>query len=81
VTSSNPSIGGVLTGLGIAPNKLGAVIGVVSFVALVVVQAQGGMPITINAQEQQLLHCGSSAANRQCSSSGASSCLSFVPPS
>lgn len=30
VTSSNPSIGGVLTGLGIAPNKLGAVIGVVS---------------------------------------------------
>lgn len=29
VTSSNPSIGGVLTGLGIAPNKLGAVIGVV----------------------------------------------------
>lgn len=30
MTSSNPSIGGVLTGLGIAPNKLGAVIGVVS---------------------------------------------------
>ncbi len=30
VTSSNPSIGGVLTGLGIAPNRLGAVIGVVS---------------------------------------------------
>ena len=29
VTSSNPSIGGVLTGLGIAPNKLGAIIGVV----------------------------------------------------
>lgn len=29
VTSSNPSIGGVLTGLGIAPNRLGAVIGVV----------------------------------------------------
>ncbi|KAL4438177.1 hypothetical protein ABPG77_010538 [Micractinium sp. CCAP 211/92] len=28
VTSSNPSIGGVLTGLGIAPNRLGAVIGV-----------------------------------------------------
>lgn len=28
VTSSNPSIGGVLTGLGIAPNKLGAIIGV-----------------------------------------------------
>lgn len=28
VTSSNPSIGGVITGLGIAPNKLGAVIGV-----------------------------------------------------
>ncbi|EFN56347.1 hypothetical protein CHLNCDRAFT_35084 [Chlorella variabilis] len=28
VTSSNPSIGGVLTGLGVAPNKLGAVIGV-----------------------------------------------------
>lgn len=32
VTSSNPSIGGVLTGLGVAPNKLGAVIGVVSLV-------------------------------------------------
>jgi hypothetical protein len=32
VTSSNPSIGGVLTGLGLAPNKLGAVIGVVSLV-------------------------------------------------
>lgn len=31
VTSSNPSIGGVLTGLGIAPNRLGAVIGVVSW--------------------------------------------------
>ena len=30
VTSSNPSIGGVLSGLGIAPNKLGAIIGVVS---------------------------------------------------
>ena len=30
VTSSNPSIGGVISGLGIAPNKLGAVIGVVS---------------------------------------------------
>ncbi|GAB4817464.1 hypothetical protein N2152v2_004510 [Parachlorella kessleri] len=29
VTSSNPSIGGVLSGLGIAPNKLGAIIGVV----------------------------------------------------
>eukprot|EP00890_Picochlorum_soloecismus_P005716 jgi/Picsp_1/6145/NSC_03499-R1_adenylosuccinate synthase len=28
VTSSNPSIGGVLTGLGIAPTKLGAIIGV-----------------------------------------------------
>ena len=31
VTSSNPSIGGVLSGLGIAPNKLGAIIGVVSY--------------------------------------------------
>jgi adenylosuccinate synthase len=30
VTSSNPSIGGVLTGLGIAPGRLGAIIGVVS---------------------------------------------------
>ena len=29
VTSSNPSIGGVLTGLGIAPTRLGAIIGVV----------------------------------------------------
>lgn len=29
VTSSNPSIGGVLTGLGMAPTKLGAIIGVV----------------------------------------------------
>jgi len=28
VTSSNPSIGGVLTGLGIAPTKLGAIVGV-----------------------------------------------------
>lgn len=28
VTSSNPSIGGVISGLGLAPNKLGAVIGV-----------------------------------------------------
>ena len=28
VTSSNPSIGGILTGLGIAPNRLGAIIGV-----------------------------------------------------
>lgn len=28
VTSSNPSIGGVLTGLGIAPSRLGAIIGV-----------------------------------------------------
>lgn len=30
VTSSNPSIGGVLTGLGLAPKWLGAVVGVVS---------------------------------------------------
>lgn len=30
VTSSNPSIGGVIVGLGLAPQKLGAVIGVVS---------------------------------------------------
>lgn len=29
VTSSNPSIGGVLAGLGISPNKLQCVIGVV----------------------------------------------------
>lgn len=29
VTSSNPSIGGVIVGLGLAPQKLGAVIGVV----------------------------------------------------
>jgi adenylosuccinate synthase len=28
VTSSNPSIGGVIAGLGLAPNKLGAIIGV-----------------------------------------------------
>jgi adenylosuccinate synthase len=28
VTSSNPSIGGIITGLGLAPNKYGAVIGV-----------------------------------------------------
>jgi adenylosuccinate synthase len=28
VTSSNPSIGGVISGLGIAPNRLGAIIGV-----------------------------------------------------
>jgi Adenylosuccinate synthetase len=30
VTSSNPSIGGLIAGLGLAPNKLEAVIGVVS---------------------------------------------------
>lgn len=30
VTSSNPSIGGIATGLGLAPNKYGALIGVVS---------------------------------------------------
>ena len=30
VTSSNPSIGGVISGLGLAPNKLDAIIGVVS---------------------------------------------------
>lgn len=29
VTSSNPSIGGVLIGLGLAPSKLGAIVGVV----------------------------------------------------
>ena len=29
VTSSNPSIGGVVAGLGIAPNKLECIIGVV----------------------------------------------------
>ncbi|KDD73336.1 adenylosuccinate synthetase, partial [Helicosporidium sp. ATCC 50920] len=29
VTSSNPSIGGVITGLGLAPSRLGAVVGVV----------------------------------------------------
>ena len=29
VTSSNPSIGGVISGLGLAPNKYGAVLGVV----------------------------------------------------
>lgn len=34
VTSSNPSIGGVISGLGLAPNKLGAVIGVVSWEGL-----------------------------------------------
>lgn len=31
VTSSNPSIGGVISGLGLAPNKYNAIIGVVSF--------------------------------------------------
>jgi len=30
VTSSNPSIGGIVTGLGLAPNKFDAIIGVVS---------------------------------------------------
>ncbi len=30
VTSSNPSIGGIATGLGLAPSKFGALIGVVS---------------------------------------------------
>lgn len=30
VTSSNPSIGGVIAGLGLAPNKYQAIIGVVS---------------------------------------------------
>jgi adenylosuccinate synthase len=35
VTSSNPSVGGVISGLGLAPNKLGAVIGVVSTLQLV----------------------------------------------
>jgi adenylosuccinate synthase len=31
VTSSNPSIGGVIAGLGLAPNKIDAIIGVVRF--------------------------------------------------
>jgi adenylosuccinate synthase len=31
VTSSNPSIGGVASGLGLAPSKFEAIIGVVSF--------------------------------------------------
>jgi adenylosuccinate synthase len=30
VTSSNPSVGGICTGLGIAPNRLGDIVGVVS---------------------------------------------------
>lgn len=31
VTSSNPSIGGIATGLGLAPSKYNAIVGVVSF--------------------------------------------------
>jgi adenylosuccinate synthase len=34
VTSSNPSIGGIVTGLGMAPTKFEAIIGVVSSVML-----------------------------------------------
>ena len=34
VTSSNPSIGGVASGLGLPPNRMGAIIGVVSFAGL-----------------------------------------------
>ena len=33
VTSSNPSIGGIATGLGLAPSKFQAIVGVVSWVA------------------------------------------------
>lgn len=33
VTSSNPSIGGIVTGLGLAPNKFEAIIGVVRALA------------------------------------------------
>lgn len=32
VTSSNPSVGSVCTGLGIAPNKLGEIVGIVKAV-------------------------------------------------
>ena len=35
VTSSNPSIGGVIAGLGLAPNKIGCIIGVVRFACFV----------------------------------------------
>lgn len=35
VTSSNPSVGGIFTGLGIAPNKLGDIIGVVCITLLI----------------------------------------------
>jgi hypothetical protein len=35
VTSSNPSVGSVCTGLGIAPNKLGEIIGTVKAVSRV----------------------------------------------
>ena len=41
VTSSNPSIGGIATGLGLAPNKYQALIGVVSVVPLGVVPLGG----------------------------------------
>lgn len=33
VTSSNPSIGSVCSGLGVAPNKLGEIIGIVKAVS------------------------------------------------
>lgn len=34
VTSSNPSVGSVCTGLGVAPNKLGHIIGTVKAVSM-----------------------------------------------
>ena len=41
VTSSNPSVGGICTGLGIAPNRLGDVVGVVCLFSYFFIQVLG----------------------------------------
>lgn len=44
VTSSNPSIGGVAIGLGLAPNKFEAIIGVVSHTAFLPCSSLAALP-------------------------------------